>query len=327
MKRLGRDWVRLLCLLGVLVFLGRRSADAQGPYRPVSSDDVVAMKFNHYFTLDMTHHEADFGWSFGQNEFVIKKGKRAIPADLCERLLPKGTTAEEIRGTWSVKGGHIFLTDIKYGDKDGNKDVNLAIYRTAPTVIRIGEPQYVFALVLPLGAGDTKVEKASRPSKENSKPVRAEGVDFEVAAEGVWKRPAQVYEKFEPGIDLRISNRTDKALTFELADTLRVSLKAADGRELVMSAIPKRHFPKPFNVAAGNSETIALPIEFVYTRIDDVCLGAAASHAPGTNWLSNDIPPGEYQLCLSFENDDKGDDAWVGKMRTGTVDIVVKAAK
>lgn len=125
------------------------SARAQGEYSPVSEANVVALTLNHYFTADEKTHEPDFAWTFTKTDFVVKKGKGAIPADIIEKLLSKRTTADEIRGKWKLadKGGqrHV-LTEIKADDEAGRKEVNLRIYKTAPSVVRIGEPQYVFSI-------------------------------------------------------------------------------------------------------------------------------------------------------------------------------------
>ena len=140
----------VLCLLASSVFLvDSRFVKAQGQFSPVSDANVVDLKFNHYFTPDKKSHDADFEWTFTKTEFVLKKAKGAIPADLLEQLLPKNTTADEIRGKWKLQdkdGQRLVLTDIKAGDKAGNKDVSLTIYKTAPIVVRIGEPQYVFGV-------------------------------------------------------------------------------------------------------------------------------------------------------------------------------------
>lgn len=133
----------LLCLaLGPVAPLA-----AQGTYGPVTADEVVKLKLNHYFTADKKGHDPDFEWTFTKTEFVVKKGTGPIPAELLGRLLPDGKTADEVRGTWALDGkGRLALTDIKAGDTAGKKDVSLPIYKTAPTVVRIGETQYVFAL-------------------------------------------------------------------------------------------------------------------------------------------------------------------------------------
>lgn len=170
-------------------------------------------------------------------------------------------------------------------------------------------------------------EKAKDLPRPFSKSVRVGGVDFEVAAEPTWTRPAEVYGVFDPAIVLRVSNRTDKDLEFDMGGTLRVSLKAADGPELVKGPVPDRHYTKPVKVAAGKSETIALPIRLGHTRTRHVCLGVESRNVAGTNWLTGDVRPGKYCLYLSLENTRKGDDTWIGKMQTETLEIEVKASK
>src|SRR4051812_20784551 len=87
----------------------------------------------------------------------------------------------------------------------------------------------LFGLVVPLAPGQGKDEKSKDGARRYSKPVRVNGVDFEVVAETAWRRPAEVYGVAGASIGLRISNRSDKDVTFDLGDTLRVGLKAADG--------------------------------------------------------------------------------------------------
>jgi hypothetical protein len=120
-----------------------RQAETTPPgmgYGPVTEGDVVNLR----------RPDSDFEWTFTKTEFVLKKSKGAIPADLTDKLLPGGTTADEIRGKWQLirqDGQRLVLTEIKAGDKPGNKEVSLKIYRTAPYIIRIGEPeQYVFSV-------------------------------------------------------------------------------------------------------------------------------------------------------------------------------------
>src|SRR5262245_9411662 len=136
-----------LLVSGSLFISGAERLCAQGRYSAVTDADVVALKLNHYFSADNKSHTPDFEWSFTKTEFVVKKGKGPIPADLLQKLLPANTTADEIRGTWKLgakDGQRLVLTDIKADDKAGKKDASFPIYRTAPTVVRIGEPQYVF---------------------------------------------------------------------------------------------------------------------------------------------------------------------------------------
>lgn len=146
----GMDqFIVLAAVISSLQLVAVNHVRAQGQFSPVSEADVVALSLNHYFTPDDKSHEADFEWTFTKTDFVVKKGKGAIPADIIEKLLSKGATANEIRGKWKLadKGGRrLVLTEIKAGDLAGSKEVNLSIYKTAPSVVRIGEPQYVFGI-------------------------------------------------------------------------------------------------------------------------------------------------------------------------------------
>jgi hypothetical protein len=131
-----------------LTFPGTGFAWAQ-PYPLVSEANVVNLKLNHYFTLDKRPHAPDFEWAFTKTTFVLKKGTGAIPPSLTEQLLGKGATADEIRGTWKLAGSggqQLVLTDITAGEKIGKAEVALTISKTAPSVVRIGDPQYVFAI-------------------------------------------------------------------------------------------------------------------------------------------------------------------------------------
>lgn len=153
--RLIRHHIRVpavfaLALGWLAVALCNEFACAQGTFSPLTDANIVSLNFNHYFTPDRKAHDADFEWTFTKTEFVLKHGKGAIPADLLERLMPAGTTADEIRGQWKLgdakEGQRLVLTEIKAGEKAGNKGVSLIIYKTAPTVVRIGQPQYVFGI-------------------------------------------------------------------------------------------------------------------------------------------------------------------------------------
>lgn len=192
-------------------------------------------------------------------------------------------------------------------------------------ILAVWRAGLLLALVSSLAAGQAKDEEAKDRLRLHSKPARVAGVDFEVVAKTIWVRPAEIYGEHEANIGLRISNLSDKDLTFNLGDALQFSLKSADGPELVVGPIPKRFLPNRLKVAAGKSETVTLPTHLFHTRIGEVCLGLESD--VGWNWLTPDVLPGKYRLCLSFENKDKGNDAWLGKMQTESLDIEVKAAK
>lgn len=180
-------------------------------------------------------------------------------------------------------------------------------------------------VVILLASGQATGEEAKAPPRLFSKPVRVSGVDFEVTAEATWERPAEVYGVHEANIGLRISNRSGEDLMFGEGSTLRVSLKRADGAELVAGPIPSRFLARQLKVAAGKSETVTLPTHLFHTRIGDVCLGLKSD--VGWNWLTPDVQPGEYRLCLSLESTHQGNNAWLGKVQTEMLDIEVQATR
>ena len=139
---MGRFVGTIFCLLGsAVVSVGQVNF-------PVGEADIVAMQLMHYYSPDNKFHEVDFEWSFKKGTFTLKKGKAEIPADLQKKLLPDGKTAEEIEGKWSLKDGKLVLSEIKAGSTEGRKDVSMEVYKTAPTVVRIGygAPQYAFVV-------------------------------------------------------------------------------------------------------------------------------------------------------------------------------------
>jgi hypothetical protein len=133
-------------VLGILLGTGPGIARADSP---VTETDLTAMKLIHYYPLpDRKLHGVDFQWSFQDRSFTVKKGDGAIPADLLATLLPGGEKADEVRGDWTLKDGSLVLSNIKAGKLEGRKDVRLSVYKTAPTVVRIGhtDSQYVFGI-------------------------------------------------------------------------------------------------------------------------------------------------------------------------------------
>jgi hypothetical protein len=149
---MGARCTRNRCLGGfpaiVFCLLGIAAASPPPGKFPVGEGDITAMRLNHYYDPDKRLHEADFTWSFEKEAFTLKKGKANIPADLVEKLLPEGATADEIRGKWALTDGRLLLTEVRAGKREGRKEVSLSVYKTAAGVVRIGygAPQYVFAI-------------------------------------------------------------------------------------------------------------------------------------------------------------------------------------
>lgn len=132
----------------VLALAGANIAATQGNYREVTEDDVAALQFNHYFTPDKQHRTPDFRWTFDDGRFTIEADEGEIPADLTSRLLPEGLSAKRITGDWRLKstkhGRRIVFRSIEADGAAVETRASMPIYRSAPTIVRIGETQYVF---------------------------------------------------------------------------------------------------------------------------------------------------------------------------------------
>ena len=146
--------IRFLSIAAILALVSAASSDEPKVgfgYSPVTAVNVQAMKLNHYFDENNKNHDPDFEWTFKDGTFTLKEGKGQIPVDLLKKMLPKDATAKMIEGKWKIvddlKAGIVIeFTEIKGDGKAGLEKATYNIYKTAPTVVRIGEPQYVFAL-------------------------------------------------------------------------------------------------------------------------------------------------------------------------------------
>ena len=154
MSRRRVSWLHIALFLTTCVSLlgaAMWRLAAQVKYARVTQADVTAMRPAHYFTADAKYYPAQFEWSFSESEFQLRNERGAIPKELIEKLLPAGATAEEVRGKWKLTqadgqtGQLLVLTEIAAGDIRGKKEVRLPISRTAPGVIRVGDPEIVFA--------------------------------------------------------------------------------------------------------------------------------------------------------------------------------------
>jgi hypothetical protein len=112
----------------------------------VVNADIPALTLNHYFTREGKARFDVFSWTFTETRFTVRPGKGSVADELVERLLPAGAAAEVIEGRWALEdspggGQSLGLT----GDgRPGRERAEYAIYRTGGTVIRLGEPHYVF---------------------------------------------------------------------------------------------------------------------------------------------------------------------------------------
>src|SRR5262249_24803796 len=93
----------------------------------------------------------------------------------------------------------------------------------------------LYRLRWPLGAATSnQIEvnirgKADDPGVAESKPVRVQDVDFQAVIAARCPVPSPGAKKYVQ-LGLRLTNRGDKALAFNLFDTLKLRLKTAEGK-------------------------------------------------------------------------------------------------
>ena len=137
-----------LSLLAVASSHGQADPKPGFSYAPVTPEDVLAMKmFQYHLKRGGGSKPVDFEWTFTKERFTLKEGKGPIPVDLVEKLLPEGGKAKVIEGKWQLAAGRLVMTEIRGDGQPGRENAAVNIYRTAPSVIRVGEPQYVFEVV------------------------------------------------------------------------------------------------------------------------------------------------------------------------------------
>lgn len=113
--------------------------------REVVESTVLKLRLNHYYTSDKQFRQADFTWTFSDSGFSITEGTGAISHDLIVLLLDEYRPVKRLEGAWELKQGQLRLSLLKCDGADVDKEAMLPIYHTAPTVVRIGDPQHVFS--------------------------------------------------------------------------------------------------------------------------------------------------------------------------------------
>jgi RNA polymerase sigma factor (sigma-70 family) len=154
-----------------------------------------------------------------------------------------------------------------------------------------------------------------------SKAVRVGEVEFQAVAQ---KKRLVTEPGIVRSIDLgvRFTNRGDKPLTFSLLDTIRPTLKTADGKALKVDGgrdTTGRHVP--IVVAAGKSETVRWRAR-LESRDDGKSFCLAWTDGTGMSWYFDDVRSGKYLLSFEYDHS-KNDKFWTGKATTNDVEFEV----
>src|SRR5262249_52990638 len=126
-------------------------------------------------------------------------------------------------------------------------------------------------------------------------------------------------------LGLRFTNRGDKALRLNLADTIRPVLKYADGKEVKVSGGRRETYPvEPVLVAPGKSDTVRWRAR-VESLKNKNAFRLTWTDGTGFVWTFDEVATGKYFLHFEYENT-RGEKFWTGKATTNDVEFVILTA-
>jgi hypothetical protein len=173
-----------------------------------------------------------------------------------------------------------------------------------------------------------------------SRAVRVNGVDFQAVADPKYVLPLPG-ERRPFDVGLRITNAGKKALLFNLYDTIRPTLRSADGK--VIKGIAGVRFrtaiPRPILVGPGKTETVWRRAHQTWTT-DRARLLLLIPDGAGGAWNFDGLRPEKYKLSFEHENTEaalakflrlprkkeafeQGQPFWMGKVVTSEVEFEV----
>jgi hypothetical protein len=170
----------------------------------------------------------------------------------------------------------------------------------------------------------SKYDFVVEDGRKESKPVRVNGVDFIVVADGkVTAPPAGGKQPMELG--LRIHNASDNPVV--VYDTLRLKVTTADGKDLPFgAAADATRKAKEVPLAPGKDLYLSANAQLVRSA-DGKTLRLNGSDGFGLFWWCEDLKPGKYLVTADYQIDKSPDPAkpfWLGKVKTdpATFEIV-----
>jgi hypothetical protein len=172
---------------------------------------------------------------------------------------------------------------------------------------------------------EVEVKAAADPAKEESKPVRVDGVDFQVVADRRWPLPAEGKQQ-TVAIQLRVTNTTDKDVHFLIWEQPTVELTTADGKKLEWGYGRNGTAPVMFMLVEAGKSRMFSRTATLYGRVGDTFPRVEGRDNSGGLWYYTGIGPGKYKLTVAYANKQaKGNDLdlWVGKVVTEAVEVEI----
>lgn len=179
-----------------------------------------------------------------------------------------------------------------------------------------------------LAAPIWSAEEAKKADTGKNPPAKT-GVVMAVVIPERIAAPARGGEtKFEIG--LRIANRSNQYLSFDLFDTVRPVLRNGQGRELPLDGGRNAtRIAKPIEVQAGQTNTVSyaarlsIPEGKTYPQL-------VVDDRTGGVWAYHDLEPGRFTLRLEYAHPPAGRVAqagrWVGATTTAPADFLIGRA-
>jgi RNA polymerase sigma-70 factor (ECF subfamily) len=169
-----------------------------------------------------------------------------------------------------------------------------------------------------------------------SKVVTVNKVDFQAVAEAKVFAPV-VGGKRALDIGLRITNQSLSPFSFNLFDTMHVSLQTADGKAFPVLAARKETDPaKPILIGSMEKQTVWRD---AHLEVAPKGLSLIGPDGSGGIWECNGLLPGKYRLAFTYENNEKtvgdylksnrdfgylmGISFWFGKVTTEAVEFEI----
>lgn len=187
-----------------------------------------------------------------------------------------------------------------------------------------------------LGRGAEQGVSHASEAQVESEPVRVNGVDLQAVADARWRMPEHGAER-EADLGLRVTNRTDKPLPFNLFDTVWVRMNNAAGKALQMDGGRNgtRRLP-PLLVEVGKSQTVSRKAKLVWGN-DRASLRLIGYDGTGGVWYFDALGPGKYTIRFDCENTQEAPvpqpgeapapPYWIGQATTQPVTIEILPAK
>jgi RNA polymerase sigma-70 factor (ECF subfamily) len=169
-----------------------------------------------------------------------------------------------------------------------------------------------------------------------SKPVRSGAVEFQAVVDVRCPVPAAGGSSLID-VGLRLTNRDDKELVFDLFDTITMDLKSADGKLFQRDGGRNGTLPcPPLRLGAGRSATVFRSGRLEWQK-DGKPLVLTGPDGAGGIWLFRGLGPGKYLLSIRYENTaarermapeaTKGRTVWKGQVQTESVEFAIVPPK